>query len=124
VSAPSWCNFARLHGLAAPDAAAAAERWIERLGLSERAGDRVEALSLGNQQRVQLGVDDQAARGLAGGAGVGGLCVVVRGVRGRTSTAASEGRGFGAAPQTSDGAADRAFDRRSPSIGRKTSSGR
>ena len=33
---------------------AAAERWIDRLGLSERAGDRVEQLSLGNQQRVQL----------------------------------------------------------------------
>jgi ABC-2 type transport system ATP-binding protein len=48
--------FARLHGLAAADAAAAAERWIGRLGLAERAGDRVEALSLGNQQRVQLGV--------------------------------------------------------------------
>ena len=29
-------------------------RWIERLGLADRAGDRVEALSLGNQQRVQL----------------------------------------------------------------------
>jgi ABC-2 type transport system ATP-binding protein len=48
--------FARLHGLADGDAAAAAERWIERLGLAERAGDRVEALSLGNQQRVQLAV--------------------------------------------------------------------
>jgi ABC-2 type transport system ATP-binding protein len=48
--------FARLHGLADADAAAAAERWIERLGLAERAGDRVEALSLGNQQRVQLAV--------------------------------------------------------------------
>jgi len=48
--------FARLHGLAAGDAGHAADRWIERLGLSERAGDRVEALSLGNQQRVQLGV--------------------------------------------------------------------
>ena len=48
--------FARLHGLTAPDAAAAADRWIERLGLAERAGDRVETLSLGNQQRVQLGV--------------------------------------------------------------------
>ena len=35
-------------------AAAAADRWIERLGLAERAGDRVEELSLGNQQRVQL----------------------------------------------------------------------
>ena len=32
------------------------ERWIERLGLDERAGDRVETLSLGNQQRVQLAV--------------------------------------------------------------------
>ena len=35
-------------------AADAAGRWIERLGLTERAGDRVEQLSLGNQQRVQL----------------------------------------------------------------------
>jgi len=34
----------------------AADRWIERLGLQERSGDRVETLSLGNQQRVQLGV--------------------------------------------------------------------
>jgi ABC-2 type transport system ATP-binding protein len=46
--------LARLHGFAAADAAAAADRWIERLGLSERAGERVEKLSLGNQQRVQL----------------------------------------------------------------------
>jgi ABC-2 type transport system ATP-binding protein len=48
--------FARLHGLPAADAAGAADRWIGRLGLSERAADRVETLSLGNQQRVQLGV--------------------------------------------------------------------
>jgi ABC-2 type transport system ATP-binding protein len=48
--------FARLHGLADADAGAAAERWIERLGLGERARDRVETLSLGNQQRVQLAV--------------------------------------------------------------------
>src|SRR5918999_668347 len=48
--------FARLHGLSADAAGAAADRWIERLGLTERAGDRVETLSLGNQQRVQLGV--------------------------------------------------------------------
>ena len=46
--------LARLHGADAASAAAAAGRWIERLGLQERAGDRVEALSLGNQQRVQL----------------------------------------------------------------------
>ena len=44
--------LARLHGV--KDAGVATDRWIERLGLSERAGDRVEQLSLGNQQRVQL----------------------------------------------------------------------
>jgi ABC-2 type transport system ATP-binding protein len=46
--------MARLHGVDATAAVRAADRWIDTLGLSERAGDRVEALSLGNQQRVQL----------------------------------------------------------------------
>jgi ABC-2 type transport system ATP-binding protein len=46
--------LARLHGLSAPAAAAATHRWLERLGVAARAGDKVEALSLGNQQRVQL----------------------------------------------------------------------
>jgi ABC-2 type transport system ATP-binding protein len=46
--------LARLHGIDAGAAAASADRWIDRLGLTERAGDRVEQLSLGNQQRVQL----------------------------------------------------------------------
>jgi ABC-2 type transport system ATP-binding protein len=46
--------FARLHGLPATEAGNAADYWIERLGVAERAGDRVEQLSLGNQQRVQL----------------------------------------------------------------------
>jgi ABC-2 type transport system ATP-binding protein len=46
--------FGRLHGLAAADAAAAARRWAERLGLEEYGDSHVEALSLGNQQRVQL----------------------------------------------------------------------
>ena len=46
--------FARLHGLPAGEAGSAAGYWIERLGVAERAGDRVEQLSLGNQQRVQL----------------------------------------------------------------------
>src|SRR5215213_646466 len=46
--------FARLHGLDAAPAARAAASWAERLGLGERRGDRVEKLSLGNQQRVQL----------------------------------------------------------------------
>jgi ABC-2 type transport system ATP-binding protein len=48
--------FARLHGVGGSAATAAADRLIERLGLEARAGDRVETLSLGNQQRVQLGV--------------------------------------------------------------------
>jgi ABC-2 type transport system ATP-binding protein len=46
--------LARLHGMDAAAAGRAADTWIERLGLTDRAGDRVEALSLGNQQRVQL----------------------------------------------------------------------
>jgi ABC-2 type transport system ATP-binding protein len=44
--------MAALHGV--EDADAAAQRWMERLGVVERADDRVEELSLGNQQRVQL----------------------------------------------------------------------
>jgi len=44
----------RLHGLTKPAATASATTWLERLGVSDRAGDKVEALSLGNQQRVQL----------------------------------------------------------------------
>ena len=47
--------MARLHGVGAAEAAGAAERWAVRLGLGERIGSRVEELSLGNQQRVQLG---------------------------------------------------------------------
>ena len=48
--------FGRLSGLSAPDAAAAARRWIGRLGLDGREGSRVDRLSHGNQQRVQLAV--------------------------------------------------------------------
>jgi ABC-2 type transport system ATP-binding protein len=46
--------FARLHGADRGVADAAAGAWMERVGIAGRAGDRVEALSLGNQQRVQL----------------------------------------------------------------------
>jgi ABC-2 type transport system ATP-binding protein len=46
--------LAELHGYAPGGAREAAARWIERLGLSENAERRVEELSLGNQQRVQL----------------------------------------------------------------------
>jgi ABC-2 type transport system ATP-binding protein len=47
--------LAELHGLPEPAARSAARAWLGRIGLGERADDRVERLSLGNQQRVQLG---------------------------------------------------------------------
>ena len=46
--------LARLHGVGAPDAQSSADVLIRTLGIEDRADDRVEALSLGNQQRVQL----------------------------------------------------------------------
>jgi ABC-2 type transport system ATP-binding protein len=46
--------FARLHGLEAAAAGSASDELLERLSLTDRAGDAVETLSLGNQQRVQL----------------------------------------------------------------------
>jgi ABC-2 type transport system ATP-binding protein len=46
--------LARLHGLDAAESRARAQRTIEILGVADRAKDRTEALSLGNQQRVQL----------------------------------------------------------------------
>ena len=46
--------LARLHGLSRTGAARAAREWTERLGVSARADDEVQKLSLGNQQRVQL----------------------------------------------------------------------
>jgi ABC-2 type transport system ATP-binding protein len=36
------------------DVAGSVDAWLERLGLAERAADRLDALSHGNQQRVQL----------------------------------------------------------------------
>ncbi len=48
--------MAELHGVPPAEADEAARSWIERLGLAERAEARVEELSLGNQQRVQLAV--------------------------------------------------------------------
>ena len=43
-----------LHGMTAGRARQAAASWLERLGLADRARDRLEQLSHGNQQRVQL----------------------------------------------------------------------
>jgi ABC-2 type transport system ATP-binding protein len=47
--------FAQQHGLAAGRANAASARWLDGLGLGDRAGAKLESLSHGNQQRVQLG---------------------------------------------------------------------
>lgn len=46
--------YARLSGLRPSAAADAADHWLERLGLAERATSDVQDLSSGNQQRVQL----------------------------------------------------------------------
>ena len=44
----------RLHGLDTRSAAAATKRWLERLDVADRSTSKVETLSHGNQQRVQL----------------------------------------------------------------------
>lgn len=44
----------RLHGLTAGRAREETAQWLERLGLADRAHDKIESLSHGNQQRVQL----------------------------------------------------------------------
>jgi ABC-2 type transport system ATP-binding protein len=46
--------LARLSGLDRRSAAASVHRWLARLGLEQRAESRLDALSHGNQQRVQL----------------------------------------------------------------------
>jgi ABC-2 type transport system ATP-binding protein len=46
--------FGRLHGMAPGEARMAAAHWLDRLGLAERAKAKLEELSHGNQQRVQL----------------------------------------------------------------------
>lgn len=46
--------YGRLHGQSKSEARESAEKWLNRFGLGERTDDPVEALSHGNQQRVQL----------------------------------------------------------------------
>jgi ABC-2 type transport system ATP-binding protein len=46
--------FAQLHGVEARTADVAAGAWLERFGLAERSRAKLEDLSHGNQQRVQL----------------------------------------------------------------------
>jgi len=44
----------RLRGLSVADAQRASDHWLERLAIADRKRDKVETLSHGNQQRVQL----------------------------------------------------------------------
>jgi ABC-2 type transport system ATP-binding protein len=46
--------FGRLHGMERGDAEASAGGWLDTLGLADRADAKLEQLSHGNQQRVQL----------------------------------------------------------------------
>jgi len=48
--------FARIHGADASGARSHTDRWLQRLDLAERRDSKVETLSHGNQQRVQLAV--------------------------------------------------------------------
>jgi ABC-2 type transport system ATP-binding protein len=48
--------FAEHHGLSGKQAKAATVRWLDRLGLGDRIDSKLEELSHGNQQRVQLAV--------------------------------------------------------------------
>jgi ABC-2 type transport system ATP-binding protein len=46
--------FGQQHGLSGKAADAAAKTWLERLGLADREKSKLEELSHGNQQRIQL----------------------------------------------------------------------
>jgi len=46
--------FGQQHGLSGKQAEAAGRRWLERLGLADREKSKLEELSHGNQQRIQL----------------------------------------------------------------------
>ena len=46
--------FAELKGMSTKDATAAVDRWLERLGMSEYRNKRLDTLSKGNQQKIQL----------------------------------------------------------------------
>jgi ABC-2 type transport system ATP-binding protein len=46
--------LAELRGMDRARARRSSEQWLERLGVADRSTDKLEALSLGNQQRVQL----------------------------------------------------------------------
>ena len=51
---PTLVYFGVLRGMERRAARAAAEAWLERMGLGERRGDPLKSLSKGNQQKVQF----------------------------------------------------------------------
>ena len=46
--------FARLHGMKQQDAVKSVDYWLGRLGMEEHRGKRLDTLSKGNQQKIQL----------------------------------------------------------------------
>ena len=46
--------FAQLKGMRTPDAVKSIDRWLERLGMTEYRNKRLDTLSKGNQQKIQL----------------------------------------------------------------------
>lgn len=46
--------FARLKGMTAKDAGASVDKWLDRLGMTEYRDKRLDTLSKGNQQKIQL----------------------------------------------------------------------
>lgn len=54
VIADQLIYFAELKGLGRREAAAAVDYWLERLGMSEYRNKRLDTLSKGNQQKIQL----------------------------------------------------------------------
>ena len=48
------CYFAELHGMSHSDAIRAVDYWLDRLGMTEFRTKRLDTLSKGNQQKIQL----------------------------------------------------------------------
>ncbi len=48
------CYFAQLHGLSRREAVESTDRWLDRLGMAEYRNKRLDTLSKGNQQKIQL----------------------------------------------------------------------
>jgi ABC-2 type transport system ATP-binding protein len=53
-SAEQLAYLGELHGMTGAEARASVVRWLDRFGLKDRGNDELQALSLGNQQRIQL----------------------------------------------------------------------